>query len=189
MGMFEYIAVLTSIILGLGITHLLQGAARLIQHPKEAPTYWVHLTWAFYLFYQCVFWWWWEFRLELVEEWTFPMYLFLLLYAVFLYLLCAVLFPSSLSGYEGYKEYFFSRRAWFFGIFILIQLVDVGDTWLKGDAYFASLGPGYLAQRLLRVLLFGVAIATPSRTFHALLAIGVLLYQLWFGFRLYYTVG
>ena len=35
MGMFEYVAVLTSIILGLGITHLLQGAAHLIQHPKE----------------------------------------------------------------------------------------------------------------------------------------------------------
>ena len=30
MGMFEYIAVLTSIILGLGMTDRLQGAARLI---------------------------------------------------------------------------------------------------------------------------------------------------------------
>ena len=117
------------------------------------------------------------------------MYLFVVLYAVFLYLLCAVLFPSSLSGYEGYKEYFFSRRAWFFGIFILIQLVDLGDTWLKGDAYFASLGPEYLVQRVARVLLFSVAIATPNQTFHALLVIGVLLVQLSFAYRLYYTVG
>ena len=189
MGMFEYVAVLTSIILGLGIAHLLQGAAHLIQHPKEARTYWIHLVWAFYVFYEAVFWWWWEFRLERVEEWTFPMCLFLVFYAVLVYLLCAILFPSSLSGYRDYKEYFFSRRAWFFGIFIVIQLVDVGDTLLKGNAYFVSLGPGYVVQRVVRILLFGVAIATPNVPFHALLAIGLLLYQLWFGFHRYYTVG
>ena len=189
MGMFEYVAVLTSIILGLGIAQLLQGVAHLIQHPEESRTYWVHLVWALFLFYEAVFWWWWEFRLERVEEWTFPIYLFLILYAVLLYLMCAILFPSSLSGYESYEDYFFSRRAWFFGIFILIQVIDVGDTWLKGGAYFASLGPGYVVQRIARVLLFGVAIGARNRTFHAILAISLLLYQLWFGFHLYYTVG
>lgn len=187
--MFEYIAVLTSIIVGLGVTHLLQGAARLIQHPTEARTYWVHLTWALYLFYTAVFWWWFEFRLERIEEWTLPIYLFLILYAVLLYLLCAITFPSSLSGYEDYREYFFSRRKWFFGIFILIQLVDVGDTLLKGGSYFASLGPEYVVQRFARIILFGTAIATGNRTFHAILVIGLFLYQLWFGFRFYYTVG
>lgn len=38
MGMFEYVTVLTSIIAGLGITHLLQGTARLIQDPREGAT-------------------------------------------------------------------------------------------------------------------------------------------------------
>ena len=38
MGMFEYIAVLTSIIVGLGITHLLKGVARLVQHPGRVQT-------------------------------------------------------------------------------------------------------------------------------------------------------
>ena len=33
MEIFEYIAVLTSIIIGLGITQLLRGVARVIQHP------------------------------------------------------------------------------------------------------------------------------------------------------------
>jgi hypothetical protein len=33
MEIFEYVAVLTSIVIGLGITHLLQGVARIIQHP------------------------------------------------------------------------------------------------------------------------------------------------------------
>ena len=43
MGIFEYVAVLTSIIIGLGITHLLPGVARLIQYPKEEPVDRVHL--------------------------------------------------------------------------------------------------------------------------------------------------
>ena len=39
--MFEYVAVLTSIVIGLGITHLLQGVARVIQHPGRERLYWV----------------------------------------------------------------------------------------------------------------------------------------------------
>ncbi len=44
MGMFAYVAVLTSIIVGLGIAHLLQGTARLFQDPDAGRPYWVHLT-------------------------------------------------------------------------------------------------------------------------------------------------
>ena len=40
MDIFEYVAVLTSIIIGLGIAHLLRGVARLIQHPDTEPVYW-----------------------------------------------------------------------------------------------------------------------------------------------------
>ena len=43
MDLFEYIAVLTSIIIGLAITHILRGVARLIQHPDTNRIYWVHL--------------------------------------------------------------------------------------------------------------------------------------------------
>jgi predicted phage tail protein len=43
MGIFEYVAVLTSIIIGLGIAHLLQGVARMIQRQDTEPVYWVHL--------------------------------------------------------------------------------------------------------------------------------------------------
>ena len=45
MDIFEYVAVLTSIIIGLGITHLLRGVAGLIQHPDQHRIYWVHLIW------------------------------------------------------------------------------------------------------------------------------------------------
>jgi len=39
MEIFAYVAVLTSIIVGLGIAHLLQGTARLLQDPEEGRPY------------------------------------------------------------------------------------------------------------------------------------------------------
>ena len=49
MDIFEYVAVLVSIIIGLGMAHLLRGLVRIIQHPGRHPAYWVHLGWVGYL--------------------------------------------------------------------------------------------------------------------------------------------
>ena len=62
MELFEYVAVLTSIIIGLGMARLLSGLTRLIQHPEHAKPYWIHLCWVAYMFVYAVFWWWWEFE-------------------------------------------------------------------------------------------------------------------------------
>ena len=167
MEMFEYVAVLTSIIIGLGIAHLLQGAARLIQHPGQDRVYWVHLAWVVYSFFWAIFWWWFEFQLVQVEVWTFPLYLFLILYAVLIYMVCALLFPLSLAGYDGFKDYFLSRRTWFFGLWTLISLLDIYDSWLKGAEHFSSLGPQYLLTQVGLVALFVVAARTRNERFHA----------------------
>ena len=76
MDIFEYIAVLTSIIIGLGVTQLLRGLARLIQNPSHYRTYGVHLLWVATMFFNMVFWWWWEFRLGNIETWSFFLYSF-----------------------------------------------------------------------------------------------------------------
>jgi len=189
MEMFEYVAVLTSIIIGLGIAHLLQGVANLIQHPGRYRIYWVHLAWVTYLFFFSIFWWWWEFRLSEIDTWSFQVYMFVIFYAVFIYLVCALLFPRDLSGYDGFEDYFFARRAWFFGLLLLILIVDLGDTWLKGEEYFSSLGIQYLVTRPLRVILYIVAMLTSSRKFHAVLVVLVLLYQIPWALYQYQTIG
>jgi hypothetical protein len=114
MEMFEYVAVLTSIIIGLGMAQLLLGLTRLIQNPERAKPYWIHLGWVLYMFIFSVFWWWWEFRLGTIMVWTFGVYLFVILYAFLVFLLCALLFPTSFSGHDGFKGYFYAKRAWFF---------------------------------------------------------------------------
>lgn len=111
MSPFEYVSVLTSIVVGLALAHLLKGVASIVQHPGRRRAYWVHLVWVAFMFFQAIFFWWWEFALEPLEVWTFKLYLFVLFYAFVIYLLCALLFPSDLEDYSGYEDYFISRRS------------------------------------------------------------------------------
>jgi hypothetical protein len=189
MGLFEYISVLTSIIIGLGIAHLLRGVAQLIQHPGRYAVYWVHLVWVGFMFVQMIFWWWWQFKLTELSVWHFQHYMFLLIYAVLLYLICALLFPSDLDEYSGYEDYFYSRRAWYFGLQTIVGFVDLYDTWLKGADHFFALGMQYYATSVLITALCVFAIFSSSRRYHATLAIAMLTYQFVWVFQYWSTQG
>lgn len=189
MQIFEYVVVLTSIVIGLAVTQILRGVASVIQHPKDPRVYWVHLVWALYVFLTSVFWWWWEFRLGEIEVWTFQLYLFVVLYAVLIYLLSALLFPEDLSGYDGYRDYFYERRAWFFGILGLAIATDVVDSWLKGPAHFEALGLLYIVVASSQILLCAVAMVTRRPRYHAAFALILVAYQLSWAVRAYETVS
>ena len=189
MQMFEYVAVLTSIIIGLGMAQLLLGLTRLIQNPEQAKPYWVHLCWVLYMFVFSVFWWWWEFRLGTIGEWTFGIYLFVILYAFLVFLLCALLFPTSFTYKDGFKGYFYAKRAWFFSVFILMQLVDMGDAMIKGMDYFYSLGLQYPVSQSVLVVISAIAIFTRNERFHSGFVLVALGYMVFSGFSFYETVG
>ena len=65
----------------------------------------------------------------------FALYLFVICYAS---LFCTssptLLFPREMDDYDGYRDYFLSRRKWLFGILALTYLADVADTLIKGQA-------------------------------------------------------
>lgn len=182
MEMFNYVMVLASVIIGLGITHLLMGVAGVIQHPRRDKIYWIHLTWVGATFLRAIFWWWFEFRYSKTDLWTFGLYIFVLCYALLIYLWCALLFPRDLAGYDGYREYFYSRRVWFFGVGLAANVADIGDTLLKGMDYFRSLGLPYLIGQAVLTTMFVIALRTRNERFHAsfalLAVIWLLLYPL-----------
>ena len=176
MQMFEYVIVLISIVIGLALTHLMYGIAELIQNPRRTRIWWVHLVWVAYMFLSIVFWWWWEFQLQHIRTWTFAIYLFVIFYAFYLYLICAVLFPRNVEGYDGYKDYFLARRGWFFGLLIGWSVIDVTDTWIKGPDYFASLGTTTLVFNAVLVLCSIIGILVRRGTIQAVIAVGQLTY-------------
>ena len=134
---YPHIRVVLGMVIGLGVTRLLSGLARLVQHPGQHRMDAVHLGWVGSTLLALVHFWWWQFGLYQIEAWTFGTYLFVIGYAIALFLLAALLFPDSMAGYEGYGDYFQERRAWFFGVLASTYLLDVIDTLLKGDAHFA----------------------------------------------------
>ncbi len=189
MEIFEYVAVLTSIIIGLGIAHVFQGVARLIQHPKTEPVYWVHVCWVGYVFLSLVFWWWWEFGLGKVDAWTFQLYIFVVFYAVVMFMTASILFPDSLEGYDGYQDYYYSRRTWIFGLIGLARITDIADSLVKGVDYFMALGLEYHIASLLVPTLCIIAAITRNARFHAAFSIAMLSYLASWALRQYWTVG
>jgi len=187
--MFEYVFVLASVIIGLAITHLLQGVTGIIQRRDGKPVYWVHLVWVAFMFLTVIFWWWWEFAFHKVQTWTFTLYVFVLLYAVLMYVICALMFPKDLDGFDSWKDYFLARRGWLFGLSLLAQPMDILDTWLKGADYLAALGVGYWIGRGFIVAGFALAIAWRNERYQAAFALAMLAFQLWLAVGYYETVA
>src|SRR5689334_2472800 len=175
MEFFNYVMVLASVIVGLAVAHLLQGVARMVQEPERKKLYWVHLLWIVLMFHNALFWWWWEFGLSRLEQWTFELYLFVLYFAVLLYLICAILVPSGLGGYADYRAYYFARRRWLFGLLLTFSLLDFADSALKGWAHLQGLGWPYFASVAVRSVLMLVAFKSRSEKVHGVIVILFLL--------------
>ena len=63
-----------------------------------------------------------------------PLYLFIVAYAISLFLLAVVLVPTSMDGVGDSYAYFMEGRRWFFGVLLVVVALDVVDTFLKGSA-------------------------------------------------------
>jgi hypothetical protein len=166
MSLFEYLGVLISVVMGLGITHLLTGVSKMIQHRDSVRLYWVHTAWAAnILVYILVIWWgmfWWS----SLAEWTFFNFLFVTLYAITLFLLAAMLYPWDLRSDFDFREYFFKNRAWFFGLQVIAWLLDVMETTLKAGMGLRELPQLYVVFVAVMLVLALVAAVTDSRRYH-----------------------
>jgi hypothetical protein len=165
-----------SIVLGLSMARLLNGVAGLIQHPKKEHFWWPHLCWAAYMMVSITAFWWWQFQLNQLPVLTFETYIFLIAEAAMLFLLCSLIFPTEISEYDGYRDYFLSRRAWFFSLLTISLLMDVVDTALKGARHVATLGPEYPIRVALMVGLCLSACFVRNARFHGLFAASALVY-------------
>ena len=121
MSPFEYVIVLVSIILGLGITTILTGLAELIKH-KRFRWYTPYNTWLLLVFVLHIHEWWVSYSLKSVQAWHLPMFLFIILYPINLYVLAHLLFPSDPKEEFNPKEFYFSNYPKFF-ICAIIALV------------------------------------------------------------------
>ena len=183
--LFTHVRSVIGVILGLSIGRLLQGVAGIIEHPRAQKLWWVHLGWMLWALNFVISFWWWEFHLGQIRDWTLGKYFFLFGYAGLYFLLCSILFPSSLEGYSGYQDYLISRRRWFFGFIAMIAIFDLGDGLLKGSDYIASLGPRYAVHISVVLMLAAIGAMARRPAVHAIVLILALVELLSWSFSAY----
>jgi hypothetical protein len=131
MDAFGYVSVIISVVIGLGLSHLLTGAAELFKARRRVRFYWVHLLWVVLTFVGHIFLWWTMWNLRLVRNWDFFSFLLLLLAPVLLYLAAAFLIPKVEPGSAvDLREYFYENHSAFFGINAAFTALMGLENWL-----------------------------------------------------------
>ncbi len=134
MDPFSYLSVLLSLILGLGITHLLTALGRLVHARARVRVYAPTLLWAGLLLLVYVQSWWAMFGLRTHRGWTFLQFFVVLLHTITLYFRAALLLPEDVTEETSdLRTTFYTQAPWFFGTLVGTTLASVAkDVVLHG---------------------------------------------------------
>lgn len=173
MNAFDYLSVLISIILALGMTRVLAGVGEMLQARAHRGIYWVQVMWIVNLFIYLVVAWWIFYRWRNEKDWTFFLFVFVLISPTILYLASMLLFPreGSVDQSADYKTHFYANHRAFFAIFSMFTVVDIADSLLKGIPHFLSLGVPYFLSSLLFFVGLVTAAITRNERYHQIYSI------------------
>ncbi len=155
MGLFEFLMVLVSIIIGLGIAEILTGIARTIRCRALVTGYWVHSVAVAGIFFALLQQWWEIWDLRSATEWTFHGLLMMLAGPVGLFLIAHLLFPEPMQG-ANIREYYYGtmRAVWWLGALTVVLAT------------------------LFRPLIFGLSLLSPDNATSLLFLIGFIVLAL-----------
>src|SRR5437870_1278681 len=190
MGAFEYLSVLISIILALGMTRVLAGVGEMLQARSRRRVYWVHAVWIVNLFLYLVIAWWIFYRWRNQPQWTFLLFVFVLISPTILYLASLILFPpeSVLDKSIDYKTHFYANHRAFFILLCMFTVVDIFDSLLKGIPHFLALGPQYFVSSSVYFIGEAIAAITQNERYHQFFAIFYLIQTIVISFALIPTI-
>ena len=139
MDRFSFVLVLLSIIVGLGMTELLNNFARQIKNRARSKFYWLHTLLAVLVFMALLQQWWESWDLRLTENWTFLSMLLMIGGPVGLYIISHILFPQD-SGEIDYEKHYYDNHTVTYSLAIitvvlasLYRPLSFGDSLLDID--------------------------------------------------------
>ena len=191
MDPFSYLSVLISIVLALGMTRVLAGVGEMLQARSRRRIYWVHAVWALNLFIYQVVAWWVFYRWRYEQQWTFFLFVFVLVSPTVLYLAALLLFPREAASADdsiNYKTHFYANHRAFFIVLLIYGPVDIADTLLKGVHRFFELGPAYMISMTLFLTGVTTAAITRNQRFHQFYALFFLIQTVLISFVVFRTL-
>lgn len=122
MDTFNYLAVMISIILGVGITQLFAGIGNLLQVRRRVEQYWLYNLWVLILILTHVNLWWSIWALRESVTWTYPLYVFMLIGPAGLVIAGHIIIPGEFyeegaNGKFDLRRHYYDAGRLFFGIF------------------------------------------------------------------------
>ena len=186
MTTFEYLSVFISIVIGLAVVRVLGGVGTILDRGRRG-TYWVHTAWVGYFTVWLPYFWWFTFDWRREETWTFPVFFFVVLFAMLAYLSTFVLVPTADEDVSDLRGYFYRVRPQFFLLQALLVCADVVDTMLK-PGNLEDVGPTYLP--LMAAVIAGHLIAARTRNerYHQFWVLLIILVFATFSLRVYADV-
>ncbi|NNF57506.1 MAG: hypothetical protein HKN04_04625 [Rhodothermaceae bacterium] len=130
--LFSFILVMVSLVLAIGVTHLVQGVADLVRLRGRVRLEPVPLVWAAALFVVAALYWWslWDLR---EADWRFPLFFYMLLAPTLLHVAASLLVSTDAVEAGASVQSEFDRiRVPFMVIMALFSVVVTWDGWLVG---------------------------------------------------------
>lgn len=187
MDAFGYVSVIFSVVIGLGLSHLLTGVVDLFKARGRVKFYWVHLLWVALTFVGHIFLWWTMWNLRLLRGWDFFSFLLILLGPVLLYVAAALLLPKVEPGAAAIdlRDYFYENRPAFFGVNAAFTALMSAENWLLTGR---ASPPAVMLVFAFWFALFCASAFVKDARYHAAVAVLVgllfLLFVVLFGLRL-----
>ena len=166
MGVFEYLGVILSVIMGLGVTHILAGISKTIHQRKTIQLYWVQALWSLNVLIFILSIWWGMFWWSSQHEWLYLQFLLLIAYAILLFLAASLIFPWDVPEGFDFEQHFYETRPRFFAVLTLAWCIDIPETLAKSSSELRALPDGYLAFAIPQILLAFIGACWSNRAYH-----------------------
>jgi hypothetical protein len=117
MELFEFLMILLSVIIGLGLTEVLTGTANLLRARSTLRFYWIHSLFQFGVFFALLQLWWESWGMNSLETISFWAVLSILAPSVFLFLTAHLLYPSPVEN-SDLRAYYYRQAPFLWGLVI-----------------------------------------------------------------------
>ena len=122
MNLFEFLMILLSLIVGLGLTEILSGIARSMKRDGLRGFSWTHSATSLVVFLALLQTFWESWGLRAVEEWSFPAMLLMLGSPILLFLIAHILVPERENA-GTLEDYYFERARLLWSLAALTVIV------------------------------------------------------------------
>lgn len=122
MGAFEYLSVITSIILSLSLAQLVEGLGRIIQLRRTIVFYWPTVVAALTLILVDIQFWWQTFNLRHHTNWSYFAFLAMVLVTILLTLIATLTLPNFDDGETDLRATYRNNAPWYFSMLVAANL-------------------------------------------------------------------